>query len=477
MRFIKIFARSGRIAGTVGALLLICIGLGDSPINAQTNAAGVPPWQLPPGGARTHQSAPIERMAYDAEVEGTPESGIHPAQTAPSHSPRALSEPVGDNSIDRDAGGSAPWSDGEEIDCSSGFCLRPFANRLWVRSEFLSMWGKSANLKPLATSSNSTVTDRTQAGVLGLPTTRVLFGGENEGSGYAPGGRFTLGYKCNPCEDTGLEVVYAFLGQNSADFHANNSSTPILARPFYDVQRSVQDSLVVAFPNQQTGSLNIGLSNEFHSLEMLWRQSMTAPNCRQVDFLAGYRYGSFAETLSVNSTSTYIAQVGTIPVGTIVRVNDRFSAQNDFQGGVLGIATKQRYCRWSVELLGKMALGNTHSTIDIGGNRVVTVPSAAPETSSGGLLAQSTNSGRFEEHNFTVIPELGITLGYDLTERLQATLGYSFIYWSRVARPTDQLDLNVNPDPASGGNPAPLFRYVPGDYWVQGLTVGLDYRF
>ena len=34
--------------------------------------------------------------------------------------------------------------------------------------------------------------------------------------------------------------------------------------------------------------------------------------------------------------------------------------------------------------------------------------------------------------------ELGVTLGFDLTERLQATFGYTFMYWSRVARPGDR---------------------------------------
>jgi hypothetical protein len=232
----------------------------------------------------------------------------------------------------------------------------------------------------------------------------------------------------------------------------------------------VQRALPIVFPGQQTGGIAIDLSNEFNTLEMLWRQSATMPSGRQVDFLAGYRYCHFGENLSIDSKSTYTVGVPPIPIGTIQLVNDRFLTVNDFQGGEVGISTKTRYGRWSAELLGKMALGNTRSLVNISG---LTTLSGNATPTIGGLLALPSNSGVFTENDFTVIPELGLTIGYDLTERLKATCGYTFLYWSRVARPCDQVDLNINP----AGNSVPTFRYVPGDYWVQGFTFGLDYRF
>ncbi len=342
------------------------------------------------------------------------------------------------------------------------------------------MFGKSPSVPPLATTSGPGTT-RPNAGVLGLASTGTLFGNENEDFGIFPGGRFTLGYRCGPCEESGLEVVYMFLGEKSASFSADDQSFPIIARPFFNVETSLQDSLVVAFPAQQTGSINVDLSNEFNSLEMLWRQSTITQNGRRVDFLVGYRYGHFAEILNIDSTSTFISQVGLIPVGTISQVSDRFSALNDFQGGEFGISTKKQFCRWSVEFLGKFAVGNTRSKVSISGSSSITSPPSPPVTSNSGLLALPTNIGTFEENNFTVIPEFGVTIGYDLTCRLKASLGYTFLYWSRVARPSDQIDLSVNPSQLSSGtltgNPAPQFHFTPGDYWVQGLTVGLDYRF
>jgi hypothetical protein len=55
------------------------------------------------------------------------------------------------------------------------------------------------------------------------------------------------------------------------------------------------------------------------------------------------------------------------------------------------------------------------------------------------------------------------------------------MYWSRIARPGDQIDMNVNPTQFQNGHltgvPAPQFRFITSDFWEQGLNIGLDYRF
>ena len=82
---------------------------------------------------------------------------------------------------------------------------------------------------------------------------------------------------------------------------------------------------------------------------------------------------------------------------------------------------------------------------------------------------------------FSVIPELGVTLGYDLTCRLRAMVGYTFIYWSNVSRPGDQIDLECQPVPvpAAPSEPprSPAFVQHTSDFWAQGINIGLDYRF
>jgi hypothetical protein len=53
------------------------------------------------------------------------------------------------------------------------------------------------------------------------------------------------------------------------------------------------------------------------------------------------------------------------------------------------------------------------------------------------------------------------------------------LYWSNVARPAEQVDLGVSqfpPEPPAGAH-RPQFLFSASDFWAQGLSLGLDYRF
>jgi hypothetical protein len=101
------------------------------------------------------------------------------------------------------------------------------------------------------------------------------------------------------------------------------------------------------------------------------------------------------------------------------------------------------------------------------------------------LLALSTNSGRISHDEFAVVPELGVILGYDVTHLVRLTVGYSFLYWSDVARPGDQVNRIVNPAlvPTStvfgttGGLPQPAPSFNRTDFWAQGLSFGIELRY
>src|SRR5262249_15573982 len=98
-----------------------------------------------------------------------------------------------------------------------------------------------------------------------------------------------------------------------------------------------------------------------------------------------------------------------------------------------------------------------------------------------GLLAQPTNSGRFSRDVFSVVPEFGINVGYQLTDYCTAYVGYNFIYWTNVVRPGDQIDFSVNPSQLSGnpliGTSRPTLVARNSDFWVQGVNVGLAFRY
>ncbi len=154
--------------------------------------------------------------------------------------------------------------------------------------------------------------------------------------------------------------------------------------------------------------------------------------------------------------------------------------------------------RWMLDLYPRIALGSTHSTVDINGSTRVTAAdgvqswplpnggSSATATSNGGLLAQSTNIGHYAQDNFAVVPEFDLNLGFQLTRHTRFIVGYSGLYWSCVARAGEQIDRNVNSSyipgsPSTGGStptgPArPQFSFQDTGFWAQGINVGLDCR-
>jgi hypothetical protein len=146
---------------------------------------------------------------------------------------------------------------------------------------------------------------------------------------------------------------------------------------------------------------------------------------------------------------------------------------------------EHRWCNWAVEGLVKVALGNTHSKAAVSGSTVVTVPVAGGGTdvtrTASGLYAQQSNSGLFEQDDFAVIPELGVYVWRECLPRLRVGVGYTFIYWSRVARPGDQIDPDLNlsqlPPGPLNGIPRPEFQWVITDMWLQGVNLAVDWSY
>jgi hypothetical protein len=433
-------------------MVLLGIGWADSPAKGQSDAAA--PWQ-----ARPYQG-----------------------QSLP---PPDCAAPCGSGRC----GGTAGCDEGCEADCNERCTVTDCADWLHIfepcgqfsfRADYLGWWTKSSVLPALVTTSPAT-TPRSQAGVLGQPDTEILFGGSNADLGVGSGARFGLGYWFTPCRQTGIDVTYLFLGNKAATFDQTSDGSTIFARPFFNTSTALQDSVIIAYPNQQTGVIGVRNATELDTVEVLLRRAVFQDCSRQLDFLFGYRFGRLGESLTIDQSSNYISQVGDIRQGTVIAASDLFGTTNEFNGGEIGFAAKTHYCRWSLELLTKLAVGNTRSRVNIDGSTTVTVPGQTPVTSTGGMLALPTNIGTFQRNEFSMMPELGINFGYDLTCRLKATFGWTFLYWNNVMRPADQIDTQVNstqfPPGTLRGVPAPLLRPVTTDFWAQGFNVGLDYRY
>jgi hypothetical protein len=366
-----------------------------------------------------------------------------------------------------------------------GDCIGP-AGRFWGRAEVLGWWVDGFSVPPLVTTSLAG-TARADAGVLGRPGTTVLFGNESLAGDLRLGGRLTVGGWLGSSRQSGVEAIFFGLQSSGSNFAATSAGTPILARPFFNVEPGFegQDAELAAFPGELSGNISVRSETKLYGLEVLYRHKLSQEWPRRVDLVAGWRYAQLEDDLLITDSKEVLSGATGLAVGTTLSEFDHFHTKNIFNGAEVGMVYERWWCQWGIEGVIKVALGNTHSEALINGSTTVSVPvpGGPNETivTPAGLLAQASNIGTRERDDFAVIPELGMNVGYDLTPNLRATVGYTFIYWSRVARPGDQIDTNLNlsqlPPGPLVGIPSPVASWSITDMWVQGISAGIDYRF
>lgn len=362
----------------------------------------------------------------------------------------------------------------------------------WVHAEYLLWWQNGMNLPPLV-STSPTGTARAAAGV--LPGATVLYGGDDSAlNGSLNGGRIRFGhwFQCYP--SWGLEGEYFGLGRQTESFFRQSAGDPILARPFFNIATGREDAELVAFPNVLSGSVGVDVMSQFqgaaarlrhniYSSEGCGRSWLTGggvPVGSRLDVTAGYRYYELTESLDIREqlTSLVNANPGTFDI------KDHFDTRNQFNGGEIGVLWQGRRGLWSLDGSMRVGIGNNRETVTIRGSTATTENNVTTNYTTG-IYTQRTNIGAIGSYNrdrFCMIPELGLTLGYQFTRRLRLTTGYNLIYWGSVVRPGDQVDRDINPNLfAPEANPLtgplrPQFQFVSSDYWVQGLSFGAEYR-
>jgi hypothetical protein len=259
----------------------------------------------------------------------------------------------------------------------------------------------------------------------------------------------------------------------------------VLARPFFDINDGVNTAELTAFPGSEIGRVDVTSTSRLWGSELNYRCNLCCGCFTRLDFLGGLRFAQLTESLNINESVVLTgANPLNLPAGTMAAVSDHFGTRNEFFGGQVGLDANFHYCNWSVDLLGKIALGDTYQVININGSQVVINPASGTNFFPGGLLALPSNSGRFTGNRFSVLPELGIKLGYNVTDNLKLTVGYTAMYWSNVVRPGDQIDpvLNINQIPNFSRSPiagvaSPIVPFKETAFWAEGLTLGLEYNY
>jgi len=362
----------------------------------------------------------------------------------------------------------------------SGLC--PDLGEFWLSADYL-LWAiKGGRLPPLVTTSPPN-----SLGILGHPGTSILIGNQDVSQGAFSGGHFAGGVWLDDDHIFGFEGTYFFLAEQSQTFNAASSgapNSPTLGRPFFNVITNREDAQLLAIPGQQAASISVTSTTGLQGAEATGVIGLSGNDDCRLELLIGFRYLQLDDKLGIAQEITFLPNAP-VNAGSVLNQADQFDVRNRYYAGQLGVRAESCYHGLLLGLVGKLALGANEETANIAGASRFAPPSGNPLVSPGGLLALPTNSGRFTRSQFAVVPEFSVQLGYQLAPHLRLFAGYTFLYWSDVARSGDQIDRGLNTTQIPVVRPAgplvgparPAFSFRETDFWAQGGSFGLEFRY
>lgn len=410
---------------------------------------------------------PIVRTSASAAGPNVAEVPMVPGWDAPLDASWGTGTPTGQSLFNADLPTFAP--------------INPLRPRLYASGEYLLWWIQGQATPVLATTSAPS-----DFGILGAPTTQILYGG-NQINGNSPfsGGRFTVGYWLGCEQNKALEITGFFLGSRAGRFTTNSSLNPLIGRPFVEANTGQESAQLTSLPNVSAGTLTVAAPTSLWGIAGNLRCLVCCGCNYRITTLAGFRNINLNEDLGITENVLGLPTAPQPFTNQMITVADRFATQNHFYGGNIGADAIWFWGRFSIDVRAQVALGDTVQMLDISGTQRFVSPAGAVQNFTGGLLALPSNIGHFSHNAFSVVPEIGVNLGYQILPNLRAYVGYNFLYWSNVIRPGTSINpvldvtqipnfpLNPEPMPLPGLHPAPFFHEV--GFWAQGLTFGFQF--
>ncbi len=390
--------------------------------------------------------------------------------------------------------------------CNSG-CCDP-RSPLWFRGEYL-LWNVTQqNVPPLATQFAGGPGNFANLPIGAGSTT--IYDNNNINNAIQNGVRLSMGFWFPRHNDWGMDASYFYLGNRTGTFTNTSDGSIATGRPFINNNPASpafnqNDAQIVAATNPDgtrvPGTLDITTSSQLWSVEANLRRKLCCGPNYWFDGLIGYRHLSLSDYVSIAENIGPRSNGAGVSAGNTI-VRDYFGTNNIFNGVQVGIEAEWRF-RPRLTLGGtfKVASGNMHQSILIDGTTTINNGNFngnafGSQTQPGGLLAQGTNNGTHAVDRFVVIPELGVKLGWDITQHWRFYAGYNILYVSSVMRAGEQIDTRVNtsqnafagvdangrPNGTRGvltpGSPAtPTVLYRTNEFWAQGVSLGLEYRY
>lgn len=360
------------------------------------------------------------------------------------------------------------YSDG----CNNGAYCGVCQDQLWLEADYLYWQIQGApKVIPLVI----------QQPAVGGPFDVVL-GGKKTKNDWHSGGRFALGYWFDTCKSLGAEVNYFFLGRNAKQSRvtSNENGSPRLRVPFFNVLSGSAASSALATPGIFRGSAALKVSHKMQGAELNILKNICLCASNFIGF-AGFRYWNFDDNLSFSANSPVI------PVPTVYNYQDKFSTQNNFYGAQIGGCYKHCFSSFFIDVRVKIALGAMCQKSNIEGVFHTNEFTGSVQTFEGGFFALPTNLGHHKKTCFSVVPELNLNLGYQMTNNFSLHVGYSVLYATEVLRaskqmssklnPTQSANIDFTPTPVLVGEASPKAKLRATSLWAQGVNIGVDFRF
>lgn len=359
--------------------------------------------------------------------------------------------------------------------------------RCWVDVSYMHWWVKPDHTPPLVTTGNPATPG---AGVIGTPGATILLGDGSINPTEFSGVRLFAGTWLDDERLSAVEIGGFWVGKNSRQYQfATGPGTPVLAQPFV---AGAETARYISLPGVYQGNINVNSVMDFHSAEANCYRNIYRVNGWSFDGLAGVRYLYLNDTLTLNQDVTVLGG-GAIPFqgavqgpGSAFHFYDAFNATNRFFGGQFGLRVNWAWKCWDFGATGKLGLGGTAHTVVIDGvTTLIPATGGAATTAVGSTLAQPSNIGRHTLTDFSLVPELNATVGYQICCNVRVFAGYNVFGWTQVARPSSQIDRTIDPtqSPTSATfvpnhvATSPVYLNSRGEFWAQGLNVGVELKY
>jgi hypothetical protein len=192
--------------------------------------------------------------------------------------------------------------------------------------------------------------------------------------------------------------------------------------------------------------------------------------------LVGLRYLDLRDHVRIRNTQALVANPAVTATG-----EDNFTTHNQFYGAQIGSRIIASGPRFSFEAYSKFAAGETLLGSYFDGTPLSGAP-VQPGLIPGPIQVLPSNHLAQSTYRVTLAPEVGTKVRFAVSDAATVTLGYSLLYWNRILCPGDLMDTHVNVTqlPFRGpptGAPVPAIQGVHTDYFLHGLSAGVEWRF